>query len=193
MTQALWYAARGSGLVVLLVLTATTVLGVVTTGRVAGRAWPRFALADLHRNLALLGCVFLVVHIGSSVIDPYAGIGWLDAVLPFGSRYRPLWLGLGAVALDLLLAVVISSLLRRRLGHRAWRAMHWLVYLCWPVAVVHGVGIGTDTRGWTALTVTGSCVVAVLGAGGYRLWLAARTRRRPFRHPPSPGTARVLS
>jgi predicted ferric reductase len=186
MTQALWYAARGSGLVVLVVLTTTTVLGVLTTGRVAGPAWPRFVLAALHGNLALLGCVFLVVHIGSSVIDPYAGIGWLDAVAPFGSRYRPVWLGLGAVALDLLLAVMISSLLRPRIGYPVWRAVHWLAYLCWPVAVAHGLGIGTDTRSWPALAITGGCVSAVLLAAGYRLWLASPIRCRRFQPVPRP-------
>ena len=168
--QALWYSSRATGLVSLVLLTVTVVLGALNVGRLASRSWPRFAVAAIHRNIALLTITFLAVHIAAAIIDPYAGIGWLDAIVPFGSVYRPFWLGLGAVAGDLFLAVVATSLLRTRIGVRTWRAVHWATYACWPVAVVHGLGTGgADSRlGWV-LGLTGVCVLAVAAAVGWRL------------------------
>jgi predicted ferric reductase len=166
---ALWYTARATGLVALLLLTATMVWGMLGSARSAPARWPRFTVTLFHRNLSLLTLAFLAVHIGSSVIDRYAGIGWLDAIIPFRSVYRPLWLGLGAIAFDLLLALVVTSLLRTRINVRWWRAVHWAAYLCWPVALVHAVGIGTDSRGGWPLIITAGCFAAVAIAGLYRL------------------------
>jgi predicted ferric reductase len=165
----LWYAARATGLVALLLLTATMVWGMLGPARTAPSRSPRFMLALMHRNLSLLTVAFLAVHIGSSVIDRYAGIGWLDAVIPFVSVYKPLWMGIGAAAFDLLLALVVTSLLRARISARLWRGLHWFAYLCWPVALVHAVGIGTDSRGGWPLLVTLGCCAAVAIAGLYRL------------------------
>ena len=103
------------------------------------------------------------------MVDGFAPIGWLDAVVPFHSPYRPLWLGLGAVATDLLIALVVTSLLRGRIGYRAWRAVHWTAYACWPVALVHGLGTGTDTKlGWVLVLYLGS-LLAVVAAVWWRL------------------------
>ena len=158
---ALWYMARATGMVALLLLTVSVVLGVLGPLRVSTPNWPRFALALLHRNLTLVTLAFLVVHIGSSVVDSYAGIGWFDAIIPFASVYRPLWLGLGAIAFDLIIALIVTSLLRPRINQRFWRALHWLAYVCWPFALLHGLGTGTDARhGWTLLLTLG-CVGAV--------------------------------
>jgi predicted ferric reductase len=169
MTQALWYASRATGIVALLLFTASMVLGALGSGRFTGPRWPRFAVAALHRNMSLLALVFLAIHIATAVIDPYAGIGWLDAILPFGSVYRPLWLGIGAVATDLAIAVVITSLLRPRIDVRVWRFVHWTSYLCWPLAVVHGIGTApSDFRLSWVLAVNIGCVLAVVAAVGWR-------------------------
>jgi sulfoxide reductase heme-binding subunit YedZ len=153
----LWYLSRGTGVVSLLLLTAALVLGVAGSLR----AWPRALLAGLHRNLPLLAIAFVVAHVLTTVADGYAPIGVKDAILPFLSPYRPVWLGLGTVALDLLLALVATSLLRARIGLRGWRAVHWLAYLSWPVAVVHGLGTGTDGKSGWLLVLTTLCAVAV--------------------------------
>jgi sulfoxide reductase heme-binding subunit YedZ len=168
--HALWYSSRATGLVSLLLLTATVVLGALNTGRLSSSGWPRFVVAAVHRNLSLIALAFLVVHVATAVIDPYAGIGWLDAVVPFGSVYRPLWLGLGAVAGDLFLAVLATSLLRLRLGLRLWRLVHWASYACWPVAVLHGLGTGTTDRHTTWVIALDVCsALAVTGAIAWRL------------------------
>jgi predicted ferric reductase len=169
-TQALWYLTRGTGLVALVLLTASVLLGVLEVSTWSRPSWPRFLTGGLHRNISLLVTALLVVHIATSVLDSFAPIGWLDAVVPFISRYRPIWLGLGALAFDLMLAVVITSLVRRRLGYPAWRAVHWFSYACWPIALIHGFGTGSDTPvGWVLLLSLAS-LAAVLVAVWWRLW-----------------------
>jgi methionine sulfoxide reductase heme-binding subunit len=154
----------------LLLLTAVVVLGIATTTRREGQIWPRFLSARLHRNLSLLALVFLELHIATAVLDPFAHIRLRDAVIPFGSTYRPLWLGLGVVAAELVIALAITGALRRRIGYRLWRAIHWIAYACWPLALLHGIGTGSDvhTSWFTVLDVI--CVGAVFSAlVGWRL------------------------
>ena len=162
---ALWYTSRATGVVSLVLLTAVVLLGLLVTrdGRLPGL--PRFAVTDLHRNLSLVSILFLAVHIASVVVDPYVTIRWTQAVIPWGGSYRPLWVGLGTVAFDLLLALIATSLLRVRLGRRVWRSLHWLAYGAWPVAVAHGIGAGTDLRsGWMLATTVALAGVVVLAA-----------------------------
>jgi DMSO/TMAO reductase YedYZ heme-binding membrane subunit len=165
----LWYLARAAGVVSLLLLTGSTVLGVVATVRWRSERWPRFVTAGLHRNLSLLALAFLVVHIVTAVADGFAPIGWLDSVIPFHGTYRSVWLGLGAVAFDLLLALLVTTAVRQRLGYPAWRIVHWLAYACWGLAVVHGLGTGTDPKSTWMLLVTVGCVGAVILAVWWRV------------------------
>jgi methionine sulfoxide reductase heme-binding subunit len=168
---AYWYLARGTGAVALLLLSASVVLGVLGSLRFsAAPRWPRFTIDALHRDVSLLVLVLLVVHIVTSVLDGFAPVGLVDAVIPLHSSYRSLWLGLGAFSFDLLLALVATSLARRRLGYGAWRAIHWLAYASWPVAVLHGLGTGSDTRVWWMLALTALCVAAVVAAIVARLY-----------------------
>jgi len=162
---AYWYLSRATGVVALLLLTASVVLGVLGPLRIAARPrWPRFAFDALHRDCSLLVIVVLVLHIITSVLDGFAPITLVDGIIPFASAYRPLWLGFGTLAFDLLVAIVVTSLVRRRLGYRSWRTVHWLAYASWPVAVLHGLGTGTDTKAFWNLVLTAACVVAVLVA-----------------------------
>ncbi|MFF9208822.1 MULTISPECIES: ferric reductase-like transmembrane domain-containing protein [unclassified Streptomyces] len=172
----LWYAARAGGTLALLLLTATVVLGIVAGGRGAPRRIGRFELGLLHRNVALLASVFLALHVVTAVLDPFVRLGWAVAVVPLAASYRPLWLGLGTVACDLLLAVLITTALRRRLGVRRWKAVHRLAYAAWPLAVFHAAGTGTDTRLPLQLWLYAGCVAAVAGAVGLRLATAGPGR-----------------
>ena len=178
--SAYWYLARGTGAVALLLLTASLVLGVLGSVRFSAPRWPRFAVDTLHRDISLLVMAVLVVHIVTSVLDSFAPIALSAAVIPFASTYRPLWLGLGALSFDLLLALVITSLLRRRLGYQRWRAIHWLSYASWPITVLHGLGTGSDAKVWWMLALTAACVAAVLAAVGVRI---ARAERPEIRMP----------
>jgi methionine sulfoxide reductase heme-binding subunit len=165
----MWYATRASGDTALVLLSASVILGLLTSSRQSRPDWPRFAVQSLHRNLSLLVVVFLALHIVTSIIDPFAKLTVLDAVVPFVATYRPVWLGLGVVSLELLVAITTTSLLRRHLRWRAWRAIHLLAYASWPIAVVHGIGTGTDTKSWWALLLVTACVASVVGAFAWRL------------------------
>jgi hypothetical protein len=162
--SAYWYLARGTGAVALVLLTASVVIGILGSVRFVAERWPRFAIDAVHRDVSLLVVVVLVIHIVTSVLDGFAPITLLDGVIPFNSPYRPLWLGLGTLSFDLLVAIAVTSILRRRLGYRAWRAVHWLAYASWPVAVLHGLGTGSDVKQWWMLALTVVCVMAVLVA-----------------------------
>ena len=170
----LWYTARAAGLVSLVFLTAVMVLGLLARMRVEGRGWPRFLTAAVHRDLALLSLVFLAIHIVTAVTDPFTSLGLGAAVVPFGSYYRTFWLGLGTLAVELMLAVVLTSLVRRWIGQRAWRGVHWVAYAVWPMAVVHGVGTGTDAFSLWSLAITVACVASVAVALMWRVDLGRR-------------------
>jgi methionine sulfoxide reductase heme-binding subunit len=174
-----WYLTRGTGAVALVLLTASVVIGIAGSQRITAAGWPRFAVDVVHRDISLLAIALLVVHIVTSVLDGFAPISPAAAVIPFISSYRPFWLGLGALSFDLLVAVAITSLVRRRLGYTWWRAVHWLAYLSWPIAVLHGLGTGTDTKvGWM-LALTAACVAAVLVAIYWRAGSARPELRGP--------------
>lgn len=177
--QILWFASRGSGVVSLILATAVVCLGLLIVVRWSRPSWPRFLTAELHRRLALLSVIFLGLHIATAVLDPYAKLGLIAAVVPLASSYRPVAVALGVISVDLTLAVLVTSLLRERLGHRIWRAVHWLAYGAWPLAVMHSLTAGSDAFAPWMLAITGLCVVAVGGSlawrvmagGSLRLWL----------------------
>jgi hypothetical protein len=162
--SAYWYLTRGTGTIALILLTLSVALGVANVRRLRTANVPRFVLDAVHRNVSLLAMAFLVVHIVTSLLDGFAPIRLLDVIIPFSSSYRPLWLGLGAAAFDLLVAVVITSLLRRRFGYRTWRITHWTAYACWPFALLHGLGTGSDTKAGWMLVIVGGCVIVMIVA-----------------------------
>ena len=165
----LWYTTRGAGAVSLVLLSAVVVLGVLSTLRFETASWPRFLTTGLHRNIALTALVFLALHIVTAVVDPFTHLGWLSAVIPFSSYYRTFWLGLGTIAVELIVAVTVTSLVRGFIGHAAWRAIHWLSYASWPVAVLHSLGTGTDAWSAWMIALDVVCIVTVLAAVGARL------------------------
>ncbi len=201
--SAYWYLTRATGATALLLLSLAIALGVLDVERWSSPRLPRFVLDALHRNVSLLAMVFIVVHILTAVLDSFASISIADAVIPFIGSYRPLWLGLGAVAFDLIVAVIVTSLLRARMGFATWRAVHWLTYASWPIALVHGFGTGSDaSSGWLlALSIACTALVtaavltrllvgwpahiawrgaAFAGAGGFALFIALWLPRGPL-------------
>jgi sulfoxide reductase heme-binding subunit YedZ len=158
----LWYTARGLGLVLLLDLTAVMVLGLATNRGWTPPTWERFLVAGLHRNLSLLALPLLALHGLTVVLDPYARLGLRDITIPFSSAYRQLWLGLGVLAGELLVAIALTSLIRLRLGFRLWKATHWAAYAVWPLTMLHGLGTGSDVKGGWALLIYAGCGGAVL-------------------------------
>jgi len=163
-SNAYWYLTRSTGAVALLLLTLALVLGVVDVQRWSTPRWPRFLVDSLHRNVALLALAFLLVHVLTAVLDSFTSIPLIDAVVPFVGSYRPFWLGLGAISFDMILAVIATSLLRQHIGFNAWRAIHWLTYACWPIALLHGLGTGSDVKFTWLLAISVLCLLAVIAA-----------------------------
>ena len=180
-STALWYASRATGVVCLVLLTVVMVLGIMVNrqGRLPGL--PRFAVTGLHRNLSLLAVGFLAVHVVTAIADPFVTIGLAATVIPLASPYRPLWIGLGAVSLDMMIALIITSLARARIGRRLWRGVHWLAYAAWPVALAHSIGSSADLQSGPLLALTAGCALAVAGAAGWRVRQATKAPPRAER------------
>lgn len=174
---AVWFLMRGSGIVTLLLFTAVVLLGIATSMRWRAGRLPRFVTQGLHRNVSMLAVVFLVVHVATALADSYAGVRLSHVFVPLPAhRYGP-FLGLGALSLDLLLAVLVTSLVRHRLTQRVWKGIHWLAYASWPVAFVHAVGMGTDRHlGWFQVTAL-ACLGSIAAATGWRF---AAALRKPY-------------
>ncbi|HVX45200.1 MAG TPA: ferric reductase-like transmembrane domain-containing protein [Mycobacteriales bacterium] len=165
----LWYVSRATGLIALALFTLAMALGALTSGRAATPGLPRFAVVALHRNASLLSLAFLSVHIGSAVIDSYVSIGWSDSIVSFLSSYQTLWIGLGTVAFDLLLAVLITTAVRTRIPLRLWQVVHRMSYLCWPIALAHTFGLLQSDANWHwILAFDIGCVLVVVAALLYR-------------------------
>jgi predicted ferric reductase len=162
MTQ--WYLIRGTGTVLIALLTLSTAMGVMSTARAGNASWPRFATQALHRNVSLLSTTMLGAHILLAVTDPFIDIRWYEAFVPRMGAYQGFWLWLGSFASNLMIAIIVTSLLRHRLSHRVWRGLHLSAYASWGFGMLHGIGIGTDsTTTWeVAVTVASVGVVAAV-------------------------------
>ena len=173
-STALWYTSRATGVVSLLLLTAVVLLGVLVNrqGRLPGL--PRFVVTGLHRNLSLLGLAFVAIHVITAVLDPYVTIRIVAIVIPFASAYKAFWLGLGAISLDVVLALILTSLARARMSRRLWRSLHWLSYVAWVSALVHSLGSSNDLHSGVLLYMAIACTLAVIAAVAWRITHAGR-------------------
>ena len=174
--QLLWFATRGAGVVSLLLASAVVVLGLLTTARWQRPGWPRFLTAELHRTVALVSVAFTALHVVTAILDPYAQLGILAALVPLASSYRPVAVAWGVLSVDLLLAVMLTSLLRDRIGYRTWKAVHWLAYAGWPLAVLHSITAGSDATAPWMLLVDAVAIGSVVAALAFRLTMPASPR-----------------
>jgi methionine sulfoxide reductase heme-binding subunit len=159
---AIWYAARASGVAAYVVLSLVVSLGLTLGGKAQNRRWPRFTVEDVHRFGGLLVGSLIGIHVLTIAADSFLPFSLTQLLIPFTSKYRPLWTGLGIAAAELLLALAITNHYRRRLPYAFWRKAHYLNFAVWTLASVHGLMSGTD-RGaaWLAI-VYGISVAAVL-------------------------------
>ena len=158
--------SAATGVLSMVLLTAVLVLGIMLDRRVALPGQARFAGLSLHRYLSLLALAFLAVHILTAILAPYARIPLAAIVVPGLTRT---WIGLGTVATDLTVALIVTSLLRRHLSFRTWRAVHWLAYACWPAAFAHSVLTGGGLRSGRLLWLALACVLAAVAAVAWRV------------------------
>jgi sulfoxide reductase heme-binding subunit YedZ len=184
MTATVWYAARAGGLLAYVLLSAGAVLGLVMSRR-RPLAWPKFAVEEVHRFLTILTGVFLALHVGAILVDTYVPFSLGEVLVPFSAPYRPLATGLGTVALELLVAVALTNLLRRRISHPLWRGAHYMTFPVWAVATAHGLLAGTDRHELWFLLLMMTAVAGVAAAASARFeplaperaigWAAAAT------------------
>lgn len=170
-----WYLNRATGIVSLVLMTLTLVLGVAVRRQARVPGLPRFGLVTLHRNVSLLSALLLVTHIVSAVVDSYVSINWISVLVPFTSGWRPLPVALGTLAVDLLVLIIGTSLLRGRIPVRLWRGIHWTSYALWPLAFLHGLTAGTDLGSGWALAVALVCAAAAGGAAALA-WTGRKTQ-----------------
>ena len=167
-TDALWYLGRGTGVVALVMFTVTVLLGITTRSGRSALGLGRFGVAELHKTASLTGVGLIVVHVVTLLFDPWAQLRVVDTVLPFMAGFRPLWQGLGTLAVDLLALLTVSSLLRHRIGPRLFHALHWTAYAMWPLAMLHALGTGTDAGTAWFRALPFGCGAAVVLALGWR-------------------------
>lgn len=165
----LWFATRSTGIIAFVLLTLSVLFGIITAGNWASARWPRLVNQGLHRSISLLTVVFLGVHIVTTVMDSYVPISWVDAFVPFTTSYKTLWVGLGVTAFDLILALIITGLLRSKMNPRAWRLIHWTSYAAWILAMGHALTTGTDRAINIGIAIVATLLVAVL------TWMRFRT------------------
>ena len=170
-----WYAARATGITAYLLVSAVVVLGLTMAAKKPFARWPRFTVEDVHRFGGLLVGSFVTIHVVTVAIDSWLPFSLQSIVVPFISRYRPIWVGLGIAAAELLVALAVTNHYRRRLPYTFWRRAHYLNFAVWAAVTVHGLGSGTDRSAPWALGVYAAAVSAVSAA---IVWRAARGRVR---------------
>lgn len=175
-----WLLARASGLSAYALLTGSVLAGLAVKSRPFGRAVRAASVTDVHRFLALLGLGMLVLHGVALTLDRTVHLSPLALVVPGVSPYRPLPVALGVVACELAALIVVSFSLRRRIGLRNWRRLHWLTYVAFAAATVHGLAAGTDSSRPWAIDLYLGAVGAVVFATAWRA-LARPTRVLPER------------
>ena len=165
----LWYFARAAGFVSLLLLAATVALGLAVTLRWRSKRWPTFISEALHRYLSTVLYVFIGIHVVTILFDPFTKFSLVDVLVPFVANYRPFWMGLGIASAELGLALGLSIYIRPLIGYKAWRVLHYITYVTFPLAFLHGLYTGTDTRTWWGILVyaVAGGTVAVLFAARF--------------------------
>jgi methionine sulfoxide reductase heme-binding subunit len=155
----LWITERATGLTALALLSLATFLGAVVSAHWRSRRFPEVAAVGLHRNMSLMSLVFVTIHALAVVLDSYVAVGPGALFVPFVADYRTFWVGLGTIAFDLFLAILITSMLRDRIQPSLWRFLHGLTYLCWAVATMHTLGAAYERQLTFFVAVAGVVVV----------------------------------
>jgi methionine sulfoxide reductase heme-binding subunit len=174
-----WLLARATGLTAYVLLTASVLAGLVVKSKPFGKAVKPATAVDLHKLLALLGLTALTFHGATLVLDETVEIGLGALLVPGLAPYRPLWTGLGVLAGELMLILYVSFALRRRIGQKNWRRLHWATYATFAAGTAHGLLAGSDSGGAWALGLYLGAVAAVAFATAWRAVTPSGARPRP--------------
>jgi sulfoxide reductase heme-binding subunit YedZ len=172
-----WYAARAGGVAAYVLLTLNVSIGLLMTGKKRMKHWPRFALEDVHRFTGLLTGTFVVLHIVTVAIDSYLPFSIWSLAIPFIASYRPIWIGLGICAAEMLLALAITNHYRNTtLSYQTWRRWHYVNFAVWTAATFHSIGSGTDRSTTWLLAIDALAVGTVCGLTTWRVLKRAERR-----------------
>ena len=178
-SQAYWFAARAGGIIAYLLLWFATLIGIMMGSKMLKGVVDATLVYGLHEFFPILASIFAALHAVVLLGDAYIGFRISHLLLPFTSPYEPLWTGLGTVALYLSIALVVSFYVRRWIGRKAWRALHYTAFLAFGLALLHGLMAGTDTAHpavqWMYITTGAS----ILFATYYRV---LSVQPKPVRH-----------
>ena len=144
-SEIFWFLARASGITAYLLISASMIAGIVLKSRPFGAALKAPIALDVHRFITSLALAAIGVHGLALVADSTVEITFGDLLIPFAAPYKPLWTGLGVIAADLALIVAISFPLKKRIGGKNWRRLHWATYSIFVFSTAHGIAAGTDT------------------------------------------------
>jgi predicted ferric reductase len=160
-----WYVARASGITCWVVVTVSIMWGLLLSARILNRHTAPGWLLDLHRYLGALSIVFMGVHVGALVADNWLHFGWTETLVPMSSTWRPGAVAWGIAAFYMLAAIELTSLLKRWIPRKLWRATHVVSFPLFAASTVHGIQAGKDSsnRAYGALTVMLISIVIVLG------------------------------
>lgn len=173
----IWYVARAGGVVAYLLLTFTLCIGMGLAGRARVPGFPRVAVNDLHRFAGILTGSFIAIHIGAVLLDSYVHFTVPQVLVPLASGYRSVAVAFGIVAAELLVALAVTNRLRKVLPRRVWRRAHYLNFIVWASATIHGITAGTDN---STMWLMATYVAAIATVGGIACWR--------FAEPSSAGT-----
>lgn len=181
MNELFWYLSRGTGVIALLALSAALALGILARSGRDVVGWGRFGANEVHRTTSGTATALVAVHVLTLLLDTESGVSLLHALVPFTGSYEPFGVGLGVLALDVLVLLGVTGVLRHRIGPRAFRAVHWSAYALWPLAVGHFLVSGSDAGAWWAVTALVASGTTVLAAVAWRLTESFSVRSRPVR------------
>lgn len=143
--KAYWYISRGSGFVGLSLIWLSMVLGLLVTNKLA-KFWPGVpASFAIHEYVSLLGLAFIILHGVILMGDQYINFSLFSIFVPFASSYEPFWVGVGQLGFYGFLVLSLSFYVRKQIGQRAWRSLHYISFLTYVFALLHGITSGTDT------------------------------------------------
>jgi sulfoxide reductase heme-binding subunit YedZ len=177
-TQVTWYVTRAAGLTAYLLVWLSTVWGLAVSNKIFDPVLHRAFTYDFHQFISLLAIGFIVIHMVVLLADQYLPFSVAQILVPFTADYRPVWTGLGTIAMYLTLIVSITFYIRRWIGQKTFRVIHLVSYLAFFGAAAHGLLAGTDSPLWTVQAMYIGTTLVVVFLTAYRIFMSVQAKRQ---------------
>ena len=163
-----WYVIRGTGMIAFVLLTISAIVGLLITNKLLPSGRPRVDLYETHTFVSLLALAFTSIHGVALLLDNFVHFSAVQIAIPFTSTYRPFGVGIGILGFYIAAVVYASFYLRKRIGYKTWRTLHYASFAAFFLADMHGILSGTDSSTWWALAIYVIATLAVAGLTGLR-------------------------